>query len=265
MSAIAVEVGGTLRSLVRAWDLLLAITTRDLRVRYEGAILSYLWWIAQPLALGAVLYFALGRVVRLDVPNYPVFLLSALFPWFWFSAAITQGSGSITSNSGLLKKVSFPKLILPLSTVFSNTLQFILTLPILVLFIYIAGMESHVSWLLGIPLLLVLQTAILVGLGTFLACVNVFSRDLSPFLGVLTRLMFYLTPIIYPLDRVPGRFRPFMSLNPIAPLIEAWRDLFMQGTLPGTEIWPAAVLAVASVIIGVGLFRLVERYFADAM
>ncbi len=253
------------RSATSAWNLLVAITARDLKVQYQGAFLSYLWWIARPLALGGVMYFALGRIVRLGIPNYPVFLLAALFPWFWFSTSIQQGSNAFVANGGLLKKVSFPRLILPLSAVFFNTVQFVLTLPVLALFVVVAGQGLHVTWLLGVPLLLALQLVLHIGLATFLATVNVFSRDLGPLLEVALRLLFYMSPIIYSMDLVPDRFRPILMLNPVAPLLDAWRQLFMDGTLPGTDLWPAIVLAGVALVAGLTTYRALQRYFADAI
>lgn len=259
------------RSAISTWDLLVAITTRDLKVRYQGALLSYLWWIARPLALGGVMYFALGRIAKLGIDNYPVFLLSALFPWFWFATSIQQGATSFSGNGGLLKKVNFPRMVLPLSAVLINTVQFVLTLPVLMLFMVIAAQGSeqidgfHATWLLGIPILLVIQLALHIGLCTFLASANVFSRDLSPLLEVVMRLLFYMSPIIYSMEIVPDQYRPILMLNPIAPLLEAWRQLFMAGTLPDSDIWPAIVFAGVALVLGLGLYRMTQRYFADAL
>jgi ABC-type polysaccharide/polyol phosphate export permease len=253
------------RATLTAWDLLIAVTVRDLRVTYQGTFFSYLWWIARPLALGLVLYFALGRVLRLDIPNYPVFLLSALFPWFWFSGSIQQAAGVLVANGGLLKKVRFPRLILPLSAVLYNTAQFVLSLPIIALFVIVAGIDPDVSWVVGIPLLLALQLLLLVGLGTLIASLSVFFRDLRPFLGVVLLLGFYVSPIIYPAERVPDQFKAILLLNPAAPLLEGWRALFLYGSAPGADLWPTAVLTVVFLALGLGIFRVLEKYFADAL
>lgn len=253
------------RSTSTAWDLLIAVTARDLRVTYQATFLSYLWWIARPLALGFVLYFALGRVLRLDIPNYSVFLLSALFPWFWFTGSVQQSAGVLIANSGLLKKVRFPRLILPLSAVFFNTVQFLLALPVLALFVLVSGIEPDVAWVVGIPLLFALQLLLLIGLGTLLASLSVFFKDLRPLLGVVLLLGFYVSPIIYPLERVPDQFKTFLLLNPVAPLLEGWRKLFLEGSLPGTGLWPTVVLAAVLLVLGLGVFRALEKYFADAL
>lgn len=253
------------RSTSTAWDLLIAVTARDLRVTYQGTLFSYLWWIARPLAMGFVMYFALSRVLRLDIPNYSVFLLSALFPWFWFSGSVQQAAGVMIAHSGLLKKVQFPRLILPLSVVFYNTVQFLFALPVLALFVVVAGIDPDVAWIVGIPVLLALQLLLLVGLGTLVASLSVFFRDLGPLLGVILLLMFYGSPIIYPLERVPERFKPLVLLNPVAPLLEGWRDLFLEGSLPGVGLWPTIVFTAALLVLGLSVFRTLEKYFADAL
>jgi lipopolysaccharide transport system permease protein len=257
------------RASSAAWDLLLAITARDLRVTYQATFLSYLWWIARPLATGFVMYFALGRVLgvgaRLGIPNFAVFLLSALFPWFWFSGSVQQSAGAFVANGGLLKKVQFPRLILPLSAVFHNAMQFLFSLPVLAFFVVIAGVDPDVAWVVGIPILFALQLLLLVGLGALLASITVFLRDLQPFLGVVLLLMFYGSPIIYPFERVPERFKPFVLLNPAAPLLEGWRKLFLEGSVPGTDLWPTIVATAVLLVLGLGVFRVLEKYFADAL
>lgn len=254
-----------LKSISTTWDLLLAITRRDMRVRYQGTVLSFIWWIVRPLTLGTVLFFALGKVLQLGIPNYSVFLLSALFPWFWFSGSISQATGIFVSNGGLMKKVRFPKLILPLSAVLFNTSQFLLTLPILIGFVLIAGISPSVTWIVGIPALLALQLLLLIGLGTLLATLNVFFRDLGPMVEVALLLLFYLSAIIFPLERVPDEFRPYLALNPVAPLIDAWRNLFLYGEFLDGDIWPALVITAASLALGLFAFNKLEGHFADAL
>jgi ABC-type polysaccharide/polyol phosphate export permease len=248
-----------------AWDLLVAITSRDLRVKYHGTFLSYFWWIARPLTLGIVLYFALNRVLKLDVPNHAVFLLSALFPWFWFQSAMHSSTGVFIGNAGLLKKVSFPRIILPLSVVAGSTFEFLVTLPVLAIFVLINGINADWTWLIGIPVLVALQFALLAGLGIAAATINVFFRDLAPALDSVLTLLFYVSPIIYPLDQVPDKMKPVLLLNPMVPLIEAWRDLFLYGDLPSWDIWPSVVLTAVAIAAGLLILRAAERDLADAL
>jgi lipopolysaccharide transport system permease protein len=253
------------QSASSAWDLLLAVTVRDIRVRYQGTFLSYIWWIARPLLMGLVLFFALGEVLRLDIPNYAAFLMAGLFPWQWFAGSVGQGASAFTGNGGLLKKVRFPRIILPLSAVLFNTTQFLMTIPVTIIFVLASGLDLHASWLIGIPVLLVIQLLLVVGVSTLLASVSVFFRDLGPLLDIALMLMFYMTPIIYPIERVPDRFEWLMKINPMAPLIEAWRELFLFGSFPDVDIWPALLLTAVTLVLGMFLFRRLEGHFADAL
>ena len=247
------------------WDLLIALTVRDLRVKYHGTYLSYFWWIARPLTLGLVLYFALGRVLQLGVENHAAFLLSALFPWFWFQGGLHGATNSFIANAGLVKKVQFPRVILPLSIVFGSTFEFLITLPVLGVILMFTGVDPDWMWLVGLPILLTLQLALLCGLGVLVSSLNVYFRDIGPGLDAGLLLLFYVTPIIYPLDQVPSSFKPFLLLNPLTPLIEAWRELFLRGTMPGLDLWPSVVFSVLSIGLGWFALRLIGKNMADAL
>ena len=247
------------------WDLLIAITVRDLRVKYHGTFFSYFWWIGKPLALGLVLYFALGRVLKLDVPHHAIFLLAALFPWFWFQASVSAATSAFIANNGLVKKVYFPRVILPLSVVLGNTFEFVVTLPVLMVLVFASGIEPSWTWLVGIPALVAIQLALLCGLGMLVSSMNVFFRDTAPGLDAFLTLLFYMSPIIYPLEKVPGNFKPILQLNPLVSLIEAWRSLFIDGDLPGLDLWPAALFTAIALALGFFVLRAVDENLADAL
>lgn len=247
------------------WDLLVAITLRDLRVKYRATFLSYFWWIARPLTLGLVMYFALDRVLALDIHNQAAFLLSALFPWFWFQSALIDSTGAFIGNSGLVKKVRFTRIVVPLSVVAGDTIEFIFTLPVLTLLVVISGSEPSWTWIVGIPVLIVVQLALLAGLGVAAACINVFVRDLQPGLMAFTTLLFYVSPIIYPLDRVPDQYERWLRLNPLVPLLDGWREVLVDGNMPGLALWPSVVFAVVAVGIGLWTMHVADRSLADAL
>lgn len=247
------------------WDLLVAITLRDLRVKYRATFLSYFWWIARPLTLGLVMYFALDRVLALDIPNHAAFLLSALFPWFWFQSTLLDSTGSFIGNAGLVKKVRFPRIVVPLSVIAASTLEFVFTLPVLILLVLISGIEPSWAWLIGIPMLIALQLALLCGLGVAVACANVFVRDLQPGLTALTALLFYISPIVYPLDRVPDEYERWLRLNPLVPLLDGWRVVIVEGKLPDAALWPSVLFALAAVAVGGWIMHKSDRSLADAL
>jgi ABC-type polysaccharide/polyol phosphate export permease len=253
------------RSTSSAWDLLLALTIRDLRVKYHGTFLSYFWWIGRPLSLGLIMYFALGHVLNVNVPHYAVFLLSAMFPWFWFQGSLGTATGSFLANGGLVKKVSFPRAILPLSAVLGHAFEFLVTLPVLLVLIIASGITPTWAWLLGVPVLFAIQMCVVAGLGMTLSCLNVFFRDTQPGLDSVMTLLFYATPIIYPFNRVPANLQPVMKINPMVSLIEGWRTVFIDGHMPGLELWPSVLFAGIASALGVWTLHAAGTNLADAL
>jgi ABC-type polysaccharide/polyol phosphate export permease len=243
-------------------QLIAALTSRELRLRYQGSFFGWAWSLVRPLALGLILSFALGKVLGTGITAE--FLLAGLFPWFWFQSSVQGATGVFIGNAGLLKKVRFPRLVLPLSAVFGNTLQFLLALPVLVGFLIVSGHEPAPSWL-ALPLVFALQFALTAGLALFLASVTVFLRDLEHIVEVLLNLLFYATPIIYAADQVPESYTWVIRVNPLAPLAQAWRDILLDGDWPSGDLIYSAGLTVLALGLGWLTFRRLEDGFADVL
>ena len=249
-------------SLRNTLELVSALTGRDMRLRYQDSVFGWAWSLARPLALGIILSFALGKVLGTGITAE--FLLAGLFPWFWFQSSVQAGAGAFIGNGGLLKKVKFPRAVLPVSIVLGNTLQFVLTLPVLIGFLLFSGHEPNAAWL-ALPFIFVLQLALTLGAALFVASVTVFFRDLEHITEVVLSLLFYATPIIYAADRVPESYEWVTQVNPLAPLAEGWRAILLDGELPGGDIWISAALTVVLVVLGWFTFRRLEDSFADAI
>ena len=219
----------------------------------------------KPLALGAVLFVALKQFVRIDVEDYHLVLLTALFPWVWFQTSVLLATPAFAANGALLKKVPFPRVVLPFSTVLNAGVHFLLTIPVLIVLLAFSDRLPSATWLIGVPILLVVQLALTMGVILVISSVDVFFRDLEHLIEVLLNLLFYVTPILYPLDMVPDRWEPLVQINPLTSLIEAWRDLLMNDALPGADLWPALVFTLAAMVVGREVFRRLEPGFADAL
>jgi lipopolysaccharide transport system permease protein len=242
------------------------LTLRDLKLRYQDTILGLVWTLMKPLALGAVLFVALKQFVRIQVNEpYYLVLLTALFPWVWFQTAVLIGTPSFAGNGALLKKVPFARAVLPLATVLNNGIHFLLTIPVLIVLLAVSGRHPDVTWLVGIPLLAVVQLCLLMGVVLAVASLDVYFRDLEHLIEVMLNLLFYVTPILYPLYRVPDKWHPFLQINPLTALIEAWRDLLLRNNLPGLDLWPALVWAGVSLALGTIFYRRLQPGFADAL
>jgi len=241
------------------------LTLRDLKLRYQDTALGMAWSLLKPLALGAVLYLALKQFVRIEVKDYQLVLLTGLFPWVWFQTSALLATSSFAANGALLKKVPFPRFVLPFATILNNGIHFAFTIPVLIILLGISGHYPSWTWLIGIPMLAIVQLALMMGVILIAASIDVFFRDLEHLVEVFLNLLFYLTPILYPLDLVPDRWRPLLLVNPLTSLIEAWRHLFLDNSLPSADLWPALVCALAAVALGTLVFQRLEPGFADAL
>lgn len=255
------------RQARRAYDLLYLLTFRELKLRYQDTIFGYLWSLVRPLLQGAVLYVVLSKFIRLDVEDYGLVLLAALFPWTWFQTSLTLCVGSFASNGALIKKVYFPRFVLPFATVLNNGIQFVLSIPVLILLLGIAGYSPDWTWIIGIPYLIAVEAVLIMGIVLFIASLDVYFRDFEHLTDVFVGLIwFYLTPVIYPLSIVPDRYHDWIvALNPMASLVEGWRDVFLRNQVPGIEMMPAIAFAAGFAALGTFSFRQMQGGFADAL
>jgi lipopolysaccharide transport system permease protein len=253
----------TRRSTRNGYELLSALTRRDLRLRYQGSVFGWAWSLVRPLALGAVLSFALGTVLETGITAS--FLLAGLFPWFWFQSSVQGATTTFVGNGGLLKKVRFPRAVLPLSIVLGNTLQFLLALPVLAAFLIMDGHDPEPVWLVGVPLLFVVQFLLTCGVSLFISTATVFFRDLEHITEVLLTLLFYGTPIIYSADHLPDRYDWVVAVNPLAPVMEGWRTVLLDGDFPGLSFGIAVALTLVALALGSWTFRSLEDSFADVV
>lgn len=250
------------RSLRSSAELVAALTSRELRLRYQGSVFGWAWSLVRPLALGLTLSFALGKVLGTGITAE--FLLAGLFPWFWFQSSVQAAAGTFVGNGGLLKKVRFPRAVLPISVVLGNTLQFVLALPVLAGFLLANGYEPSAKWL-ALPLVFALQLLLTMGIALFVASVTVFFRDLEHIVEVLLNLLFYATPIIYAAGNVPASYTWLLRVNPLAPLAEGWRTILLDGRWPTTDLWYSAIWTMVALAVAWVTFRRTEDSFADVI
>jgi lipopolysaccharide transport system permease protein len=256
--------GQRLESARHSWELLYLLTRRDLRLRYQDTVLGFFWTALKPLLFGLVIWFALRKVLKVntDVP-YHLFLLSGLLPWTLFQASVFLSTPLFVLNGSLVKKVPFPSYVLPLATIANNHLHFLLSLPVLVIFLLLSGRTPGPAWLVGVPLLLTVELFLMMGAALALSALDIHFRDLEHLIEVVLNLLFYVTPILYPLSSVPKPYGDILKANPLASLMEGWRDLLVRNQLPGLDLWPS-VLATAVVFgLGVWIFAKLRPSFAD--
>ena len=212
--------------VLRYRELVRNFVVRDLKARYKNSFLGFLWSLANPLLMMAVFTVVFTTLSPQHIDRYPVFILSGLLAWNWCAASVLGGVYSITGNAHLIKKVAFPRELLPLSSVLSNGVNFSLALLPLLLIAWLYGLPPSI-YLLLLPLVMAVQLVFLTGLALFLGCLNVYFRDTEPIVDVLLLAWFFLTPIFYTVENLSGQYSRIMYiLNPMASFISLYRLIF---------------------------------------
>lgn len=246
-------------------ELLFFLGWRDVKVRYKQTVLGVAWAIIQPFMTMVVFSLFFGGLagVPSDGVPYPIFAFAALVPWTFFSSALGQSAASIISSQRLVQKVYFPRLILPISSLLSGGVDFLIALALLVgmMGYYSIWPTANVVWL---PLLLLLQLFTALGVGLWLSALNVKYRDVRYALPFLIQFWLFVTPIAYPSSLVPGAWRLAYAINPMVGVVEGFRwALLGTATSPGPLVIVSAGVAFVLFASGALYFRQVERTFAD--
>jgi lipopolysaccharide transport system permease protein len=253
----------------RSWesyrDLLLVLVQKELKVRYNNKVLGYLWSIANPLASALIYYVAFKVFMEVQIDNYPLVLISGVFPWQWFTNAVGSSTGLFVGNSSIIKKVNFPKQIIPLSAGLNHMIHYVVSIPVILFFLLLFQESPTQSWLYGFPILLAIQFIMVYGISLLIASVNVFLRDLERLVGIVLHFVFYVTPILYPLQNLPKRFRDALFLNPVAPLMVSWRELILQGKLDPLYLWVSFGYAMLFLALGYIVYRKLAWKFAEVI
>jgi lipopolysaccharide transport system permease protein len=246
-------------------DLVVVLTQKEIKLRYKSSWLGYVWSVANPLAF-ATLYFVAFRIfMRVDIPQYPLFLIAGLFPWQWVANSVSAAPGVFLGNASLLKKVRFPRNVLVAVSVLNDGIHFLCAIPVLVIFLFLYGSRPSLSWLIGIPLLALGQFMLVYGLDLAIASLNLFFRDLERLTTLVVTFLFFLTPIVYSESMIPMRYRPLVYLNPAAPIVLNWRELFLSGGLNWAFIALAYVYALVAFAVGTAIYIKLSRKFAEVV
>ncbi|MCA9523240.1 MAG: ABC transporter permease [Myxococcales bacterium] len=233
-------------------DLLWFLTKKEIILKYKRAYLGFFWSLLNPLLTAVVLFVAFKIFMRIKMENYTLFLLTALFPWTWFSASVLLSAGSLTGNIHLIKKVLFPRHFIIIAVIGSQMINLLLSIPILAIFVFHSGSSPGLSWLVGIPLLTIVQFAVTLGLSLVCAMLNAYFGDMEYLVSIAVSLLFWMTPIIYPIEQIPEDYRIYMTLNPLTYLISAWRELILRNSIEWTYVLIST--ATAAVVLAFGAF-----------
>jgi len=239
-------------------DVILVLVGRDYKGRYKNTALGFAWSVISPLLFLLTFYFIFKLVIDLGIPRYATFVFSGVIAWTWFSTSLSQAVLSIPAHPNLVGQPGFPVAALPIVAVTSNLINFMISLPLLLVILAIEGSAPTPALLIGLPLLVATQFVLTLSVAYVVAAINVTFRDTQFILPIILQLGYYVTPIFYDVSRVPRDYRPIFDLNPMVAIITAYRNLLMHGILPDWTML-AGVFAASILLLVLGY-----RYFQRA-
>ena len=254
-----------MKELIKYQEFFKTSVLKEFRGKYKKSFLGVLWSFINPLLQLLIYSVVFSFIMKANIPNYTVFLVVALIPWNFFNTTISQSASVIVYNGGILKKIYFPREILPLSIVTSNLLNFFISCIIILGALIISGIG--ISWhILFIPLVILVQYIFSLAISFLISAITVYIRDLEYFISVIMMLWFYLCPIVYSAELIPNSLYWIFKLNPMLHLINSYRNILYYQTFP--ELKSLIILLTASIIlliISYKIFKKLEKKFVEEL
>ncbi|WFR56320.1 ABC transporter permease [Anaerocolumna sp. AGMB13025] len=256
----------TIKELYGYRQMIFSLVKRDLRGRYKGSALGFLWTFINPLLQLIVYTLVFSVIIKTDIDKFYLFLFVALVPWLFFSTCLTGGASCIWAQQDMVKKIYFPREVLPLSYVISQLINMLLTFIVIFIVIIISGTGINVIAVLYLPIIISVEFVLALGTTMLMSALTVYFRDLEYILSIVSMAWMYMTPIVYSVEQVPKEIMPFYNLNPMNPIIIAYRDILYYKHSPqlGTLVH-AFLLGLFVLILGCFLFSKLKRHFAEEL
>jgi lipopolysaccharide transport system permease protein len=252
------------------WDyreLLFFLGWRDVTVRYKQTVLGASWAIIQPVSTMIVFSVIFGKLARIpsDGIPYPIFSYVALLPWNFFTTALSSSSSSVVGGARMIRKVYFPRLVIPISSIVSAFIDFTIAFTVLVAMMVYYRIVPTIN-IVFLPLFVLLAVVSALGVGLWFAATNAKYRDVRYIIPFVTQFWMYATPIVYPSSLIPEQWRPFYAINPMVGVVEGFRWAILgSGSAPGIPMLVSVSVAVTVLVTGAFYFRRMERTFADVV
>lgn len=247
-------------------EMIFSLVRRDLKGRYKGSILGFFWTFLNPLLQLCVYTIVFSMILKSDVEEYYLHLFVALVPWLFFSVSVSGGSSCIRCQQDLVKKIYFPREVLPISFVTSQFVNMLLSLIVVLVVVLFSGRGLAFGALLYMPAIMVVQYVLCLGAAFIISAATVYIRDLEYLSGIITLAWQFLTPVMYSIDIVPERFMSLFMLNPMTPVVVAYRDILYYGRAPKLETLAHATgVGIGLLIIGFLVFGKLKRRFAEEL
>lgn len=252
-----------IKELYQYRQLLKSNVRKEIRGKYKGSFLGVLWSFFNPLLQVAVYAIVFPYIMRIKTDNYLQYLIVGIIPWTFFTTVINQGMITVRTNAGIIKKVYFPREILPISVAVSGLINFFISCIIILLFCVFGGLG--ISWhLVLLPVIAIIQFFFTLGLVFALSAINIYIKDTEYIVQFIISMLFYATPILYPAKLFPANVRWILYANPLTEIISAYRDIFMNHQIPALQ--PMLYLIGVTIVVffgGMAIFKKLSKGFAE--
>lgn len=255
-----------LKELYAYRQMIVSLVRKDLRGRYKGSVLGFLWTFINPLFQLVVYTFVFSFILKSGIEKYYLYLFVALIPWIFFSASITGGAACIAAQKDLIKKIYFPRQVIPISYVTSCFVNMLLCFLVIFAVVLVSGTGFNPLALLCLPVIMLVEYLLALGMGLLASAVTVYFRDLEHILGIVSMAWMYLTPIMYDKSIIPEKFLPLFNLNPMTHIIDCYRDVLYYKTIPDlTSLLSSLGLGVLFLVVGWAVFEKLQKHFAEEL
>ncbi len=247
-------------------EMILSLVKRDLKSRYKGSVLGFFWMFLNPLLQLCVYTVVFSTIMRMGIDKFYLFLFVALVPWMFFSTCLSSGTTVVMGQQDMVKKIYFPREVLPLAFTISQFVNMLLSFVIIFVVVFVSGIKLDPLSLLYLPLIMIIEFVLSLGIVLLASSLTVYFRDLEHILSIISMAWMYLTPIIYPVEMVPENLLKFFYLNPMTPITIAYRDILYYGKAPHVKtLISAALLGILVLVVGEILFSRLQRKFAEEL
>ena len=255
-----------LKELYAYRQMIFSLVKKDLRGRYKGSVLGFMWTFINPLLQMGVYTLVFSIILRNDIDKYYLFLFVALVPWIFFSASLTGGADSVLASKDMLKKIYFPREVLPLSNTISNFVNMALCFLVVFAVLIFSGFGLNFKALLLMPIIMLVEFILTLGITLLTCAVTVYMRDVAYILSIVSMAWQFLTPIMYSSDMVPERLLPIFRLNPMTAVIEAYRSILYYKEIPDlSTLLTAFLFGIVTLIVGQVVFTKLQRGFCEEL
>lgn len=246
------------------FDVIVTLVEKELKAKYKNTSLGFVWSVFQPLFMASIFYFAFKVIMRIQIENYAFYVISGLFVWQWITIAVQNSQVVYLGNRAIVKKIALERMLLPLSVVVTEMFHFMLSIGVIILFMFVYDVRFSFNWLL-LPVALILQGMWIYGVALVVSIANTFFRDVERIIAFVLQLLFYASPIIYGIGNIPQEYRKWLEFNPLFPMIETWHSIFIGTPLNWYYLGLFALSSVLFLTFGLWINRKFINKIAEVL